>query len=160
MRHWLSLPRAALFPLWVIVFAAARIMSVYAQSASPAQPPMVVPAPRLTGTLFNSAAERARIDAELLKPKGAQKATMAEEDQYLINGWIQRGDGDTTVWVDGRMIGPLNEKHASKVGAGSVGGIPDSANWINKQVKVDSKNVSVGKRKSIHLNTLRRPGKR
>lgn len=112
------------------------VIQVSASPAAPAAPQ--TPAAPLTGTLFNSAAERAKIEAGLRRSKFTAQQAAAEDEPNLIHGWIRRGDGDTTVWVDGRMIGPLGAPLAAKVAAGSVGSPSGATILIREQVTVRS----------------------
>ena len=55
------------------------------------------------GTLFLSAEERARLDA--LRRGDAPAATGAAAPRdHALTGFVQRSDGRTTVWIDGRAV--------------------------------------------------------
>lgn len=56
------------------------------------------------GRLFFTPAERARLD---LGPTGADTTAAAAATPPVINGVVRRGDGRSTVWVDG------NAQHGS-----------------------------------------------
>lgn len=72
------------------------------------------------GTLFYSDAERAKLD-RARKSGGALPDDNENSPASVINGMVKRGDGQTTVWVDGVMVGQLDAVLARKVSAGSVG---------------------------------------
>jgi hypothetical protein len=57
------------------------------------------------GTLFMSAAERARLDA--MRRGEAPNVTAdspAAAGEHALTGYVQRSDGRTTVWIDGRAV--------------------------------------------------------
>lgn len=139
------------------VLAIASFSAFAAIQARPAEPIMAptlsAQAVPLTGTLFNSDLERARIDAAQRKPKNAVQTEAPAEERYQIHGWVRRDDGDTTVWVDGQMVGPVLSSVAAKVGAGIVGGPSGHGISIHQQVTVRTENAVVAK-------PLQRPKKR
>ena len=59
------------------------------------------------GTLFLTPAERTRLDA-LRKGEGAVPgrtgAAAAATRDHALTGYVQRSDGRTTVWIDGRAV--------------------------------------------------------
>lgn len=57
------------------------------------------------GTLFLTPAERARLDA-LRRGDAAAPGTPAAvaPRDHALTGYVQRSDGRTTVWIDGRAV--------------------------------------------------------
>jgi hypothetical protein len=59
------------------------------------------------GTLFFTPEERARLDSERRgeEPSAPGAAgTPAAPRQHTLTGFVQRSDGRTTVWIDGRAV--------------------------------------------------------
>lgn len=83
----------------------------------PTSPP---PDAAFAGTLFYTDAERAKLD-RARKSGGPIPDDAENAPPSVINGMVKRGDGQTTVWVDGVMVGQLDAVLARKVSAGSVG---------------------------------------
>jgi hypothetical protein len=57
------------------------------------------------GTLFLTAAERARLDS-LRRGETAQGSagTITEAGAHTLTGYVQRSDGRAVVWIDGRAL--------------------------------------------------------
>lgn len=55
------------------------------------------------GTLFLSPEERARLDALRRGDAPAAPGAPAPRD-HALTGFVQRSDGRTTVWIDGRAV--------------------------------------------------------
>lgn len=55
------------------------------------------------GTLFLSPEERARLDALRRGDAPAAPGAAAARD-HALTGFVQRSDGRTTVWIDGRPV--------------------------------------------------------
>ncbi|MBL8515024.1 MAG: hypothetical protein JNJ55_13615, partial [Betaproteobacteria bacterium] len=77
--------------------------------------PISAPSPQasLTGTLFFSSQERAKLD------KARRTGSVLEPDKpaeapLIINGVVKRGDGSTSVWVNGALVDPVSDTLAAK----------------------------------------------
>jgi hypothetical protein len=142
-----------------IASSLAALVSTLALAAEPAVAP-VPPAQALplTGTLFNSDAERAKLDTAQRRSKSATPQTATQEERNQIHGWIRRGDGDTTVWVDGVLVGPIGTELSNKVGSTSVG------SPIGLRIKNDSsisaRESAPGSSKSAQRKTQKQVTKR
>lgn len=77
----------------------------------------------LAGTLFFSDRERNRMDQLRNRPQNASQQADGEtvEARSVINGYVKRGDGGVTVWVDGVPIERPGRQLAEKISASSVG---------------------------------------
>jgi hypothetical protein len=110
----------------VLIGAAALLaVSLPASSATadkPAQTEKVTAAPALTGTLFFSDKERARLDQIRNRPKTAVTIDGEPDDgRSVINGYVRRSDGRITVWVDGAPSDQTDKQLTSKITPMSVG---------------------------------------
>lgn len=114
-----------------LVSGEARAQPVVTLNAKPAVD-AVVPANAmdaadslLSGTLFFSDHDRRQLDQLRNRPKKTAIQTASEpevdESRSVINGYIRRGDGRVTVWVDGVPIEQPAKSLAEKIGAASVG---------------------------------------
>ena len=56
------------------------------------------------GTLFLTAAQRARLDALRRGEAAAPGSAAATPRDHALTGYVQRSDGRTTVWIDGRPV--------------------------------------------------------
>ena len=73
------------------------------------------------GTLFHTPEERARLD-KLRRGEPAEIAPAATgaNTQRALTGFVQRSDGRTTVWIDGRPVPMASPRNAPKLGPNSV----------------------------------------
>ena len=56
------------------------------------------------GTLFLSPEERARLDALRRGDAPAAPGAAPAAREHTLTGFVQRSDGRTTVWIDGRAV--------------------------------------------------------
>jgi hypothetical protein len=75
---------------------AAALLFLAAGAAGAAEEPL--------GTLFLSADERARLDALRRGDARPGAAGAAASREPALTGYVQRSDGRTTVWIDGKPV--------------------------------------------------------
>jgi hypothetical protein len=92
----------------------------------------------LTGTLFHSETERARLDQAQRTRGIASRPTRPDGESLTINGWVRHSSNETSVWIDGKLIGPVDTKLAERLNAQSVGNPGISFVSSDRQVSVKS----------------------
>ena len=115
----------ALFLVSTLLVAVNRAPA--AEPASSASAPIsgIATQQPLTGTLFYSGNERARLDKARRTGSELDTDAPALRPPLVISGVVKRSDGSTSVWIDGSLVDPVSETIASKLSSSSVGH-PDS----------------------------------
>ena len=77
----------------------------------------------LVGTLFFSREQREKIDrARLRGVRIDEKSVLFLDGRPVINGFVKRSDGFTTVWVDGQPLSKVTLATSNMVEPSDVGG--------------------------------------
>jgi hypothetical protein len=122
-------------------FLAALAAILVAHSAAPAEGPRHTPraAPEggLSGTLFQTARERA--DLERLRQASAQGGGQAATPSpAVVNGVVRNSEGLTLIWIDGVIVGPIEKALAAQV-SGALVGNPDGRLVVKSALAADAR---------------------
>lgn len=75
----------------------------------------------LSGTLFHSDSERAKLERASLGSNDTHRIAQRELKEFTVAGVVKRSDNRTVVWIDGDMIDLADLSLSQKLSAEAVG---------------------------------------
>jgi hypothetical protein len=114
--------------------SAARKMDQAEAIPSVAQP--------LTGRLFFSPEQRARLDRARLPGAVVEESGVVELPVSTVTGFVKRSDGETVVWVDGAPIFNVGAMQSARLQPEDVGSASDKIKIFSQERKSTTVNGS------------------